>query len=247
MGVPAETMPLSVEVDKAPLRYLLRTFGNRVHWRVRDRSSEVALKKCGIESRLVPDLAFSNYRVSNRPRNGTLIALVGSDYLSPQEQQASLDNVTALFEEGLLPLPAKVVAMHAPMSDTEIGGDLRMSERLKDQLVTIGVEKVDIYSASTFSKVCEIAESAETTLSARMHAGIAGLCGGTKVGLLAYEEKHIALMYDLGLSKFAMDIRGSKQDYRDLAIRLRDEMPEPFQKAAAEYLDQLEREGLTSK
>lgn len=247
IGAHVETMPISVEVHGFLLRCSLGVFGRRVHWRVRDMASQRALEVCGCIGELLPDLAFSNFNRGGDNREGTVVALVGSDYLSEVSQSVLIENVVSLFALKLLPEPVQLVSMHSSLSSTAVGGDVLMSMRVESALLEIGVLRVGMVSAGRFSEVCEIALDAEVVLSARMHAGIAGLCSGAKVGLLAYETKHFALMDDLSLPDFAIDIESNFAEFENLAQRLNMASQLDFQSSAEDYYNRLRRAGLVAE
>jgi hypothetical protein len=82
-----------------------------------------------------------------------------------------------------------------------------------------------------FSDLVDQLSMCRMLISARMHAGIAGLCAGIPVGLLAYEEKHHALFEDLRLANYVTSVR-RPGDLPRLVGRLDVADPEAFAHAA---------------
>lgn len=246
IGNDVETMPLSFEVRGFTLKRAARALTRQVKWRTRDRASAAALLSAGINSILAPDLAFANFRETRTEgRRGTLIALVGSDYLKPTEIDRLTDAMAdAVASETLANSPVQLLSMHAPMSDTSVGGDDRASEVLQEKLRSRGVQAERV-RASTYDEVCDACEKVDVVISARMHAGIAALCAGARTGLLAYEEKHTALMNDLGLGNFVTDIRSPDLLIRKLVNEVRGAEREVFLDAAGEYARRLSCLGLS--
>lgn len=246
IGNDVETMPLSFEVSGFILKRAAQTLTRRVKWRTRDRASAAALYSAGINSILAPDLAFANSRETRTEgRRGTLIALVGSDYLKPTEIDRLTDAMADAVASGVpASSPVQLLSMHAPMSDTRVGGDDRASEILENKLRLRGVQSERV-SAYTYDEVCDACEKVDVVISARMHAGIAALCVGARTGLLAYEEKHTALMNDLGLGNFVTDIRSPDALIRKLVDEVRGAEREVFVDAAGEYAKRLHSLGLS--
>lgn len=240
LGCNVETMPVSFEVEKRLLSRFVRVFTARVTWRLRDSSSVRALRKAGLNAPLVPDLAFTNYSDTvSRNRLGTTVALVGSDYLDPVEQKQFLYAFASAMAASALPRPFSVLVMHSTMAKTHVGGDARAAEALVREMERYG-ETVREVVASTYSEVCGSMAGAEVVVSARMHAGIAGLVSGAKLAMIAYEEKHRALMHDLGLDNFVVDIRAERKEFVELFSRVVDANVDRFRVAAQDYALQLE-------
>lgn len=241
MGCAVETMPMSVEVTTPFLSKFLSVFGRNVVWRVRDQASVRALANCGIQSELVPDLAFLNAEIiQNAPslRNGLLVALVGGDYLSEAEQKTLYGQVAENIARYFPHAEVTLLSMHRSMGGTRVGGDVEASLKMAALLADKGIRH-QVVNAATYSEVCNFCLNVEYVISARMHAGIAALCAGAKVGFLAYEEKHTALMSDMGLKDFAINIRCEDSIVRGLFERLVKANTAQFNEKTKIYLNAL--------
>lgn len=245
LGCHVETMPVSFEVRGRALGKLVAAFTRRVVvWRARDSSSKDALARLGIEAPLIPDLAFANYRSHEGcARRGTVVALVGSDYLDSAEQLEFLDGITTALGSEYAPRPFTILNMHRSMAGTAVGGDHKAALVLAAGL-RARQEDVSIAAATTYADVCNVMRSADVAITARMHAGIAALASGARIGMIAYEEKHFALMRDLGLSEFVRDIRSGPQVFVDLIARVSEAPRETFDSQARRYAEDLGRAGL---
>ncbi|UKO94023.1 polysaccharide pyruvyl transferase family protein [Gordonia amicalis] len=232
-------MPISCEIESRKLRFVARLLGRRVKWRVRDSASLSSLRRCGIPSELVPDLAFANHRESSQPRDLTVVALVGSDYLGGEAVARLVRGVALAVKERDLPTPISIVTMHTSLSGTSVGGDLDVANLLKNQLSECDVPDVQISSLTSFDDVCVLCERASVVISARMHAGIAALCAGARVGMLAYEEKHFSLMRDLDLGEYVIPITSESSEISALAGRLVNADFRRFRESASRYRTQL--------
>lgn len=246
MGATVETMPLSYEVRSFHLARATRALANSVRWRVRDSSSVEALRAAGVRGELVPDLAFANYRGrGDAVRFGTLVALVGSDYLSEAEQRQLTSTLAESLASPKHSDPVVALSMHSAMASTHVGGDSRASDLLVAALETLGVMAIEA-GASSYSEVVDACARADIVISARMHAGIAALCAGSRVGLLAYEEKHFALMRDLGLGDYVVDIRADPSEIAGMVMRLHRADSSLFDSAAMKYYERLAEHQLVS-
>lgn len=240
LGNHVETMPISVEIRGAALSRILRMLGQDVTWRARDTASLEILRNQQLNATFVPDLAFFNLREDGTSeRSGTVVALVGADYLSDIDRRRVVETIAAGFASRLLPLPVRVLSMHAPMGRTAVGADARIAEAFRDALREVDIESSEL-AARTYEEVCSHCDKAEVVLSARMHAGIAGLCRGAKVALLAYEHKHVALFEDAGLEEFVIDIR-RVEAYRSLFTAVRSATRNRFTDAAESHFEQLSK------
>ncbi|HWU12824.1 MAG TPA: polysaccharide pyruvyl transferase family protein [Caulobacter sp.] len=237
VGCAVETMPLSVEIEKPALRNLAKAT-RHVQWRVRDQSSADALAKADVPHVLLPDLAFLNVASEaarpREPREGVMVALVGSDYLSPDESQTLSAGLAGALVNNYPDVPVTLLSMHRPVAGTHVGGDQAASDALIDVLAKSGKAASKV-NAEVYDDVCNLCAGSDAVISARMHAGIAALCGGAKVALLAYEEKHFALMRDLGLSEFVVDIRASADQIEQMVSRLKAADRSVFIAAAKTY------------
>ena len=247
LGAPVETMPLSYEVTKRPLRLATGALARQVTWRVRDTSSYDLLLEAGITAHKLPDLAFANYRAETpSSRNGTVLALVGSDYLSSSEQKSLILSLATAIAASKLTTPVTALSMHSAMATTHVGGDTRASEDAVAELTVQGVPAITV-NAVNYGDVVDECSRADVVISARMHAGIAALCAGSRVGLLAYEEKHFALMRDLGLGDYVIDIRAESSEIAALVRRLEAAVSSTFSSAAMRYYELLAANNLTQR
>ncbi|WP_238556730.1 polysaccharide pyruvyl transferase family protein [Gordonia terrae] len=244
IGAAVETMPISVEIRAPYLRLAVRFFARHVTWRVRDSSSAQCLLRCSVKADTVPDLAFANYRRPKSKRTSIVLALVGSDYIDLSQVDRLVNGLASAIALLGDQRPVVLVTMHSSLSGTSVGGDRVAAERLKSALSAQGLLNVEIASVSSFDEVCGLCESADLVISARMHAGIAALCSGARVGLLAYEEKHYTLMRDLGLSDFVIPVTAAQSEIVDLVDRLLKTDERPFTTAASEYRDRLASSGV---
>ncbi|UZF59002.1 polysaccharide pyruvyl transferase family protein [Gordonia polyisoprenivorans] len=248
LGVAVETMPVSVEIRSPFLGIIVRLTTRNVSWRARDSSTVDSLARLGVNAALVPDLAFANYcATAAESRVGSVLCLVGADYLSVVEQRELESTIVELVKNSLVPRPVRFLAMHRRIDSSNIGGDLAMSLSIVERLRNEGISTVSIVDARSYADVCNVCGSAEIVLSARMHAGIAALCRGARVGLLAYEEKHFALMRDMELERYVIDIRSKPQDYRELTARLFCSDHLEFHDGAARRFDKLCEERLLGR
>jgi|GEM_PF-5043862 len=241
MGCKVETMPMSVEVNTPFLQSILRTFGKNIVWRVRDQASHSVMQQCQINCELVPDLAFLNAERLNQQlssRSGLLVALVGGDYLNSDDQAKLYSNLAESIAEVFPTLKVTLLSMHRSMGGTHVGGDVEASQKMAQLLTSKGIENC-LVNASIYSEVCDHCQQVEYVISARMHAGIAALCAGAKVGLLAYEEKHTALMSDLGIKAFAVDIRSDKTVLHTLVEGLKQSQAKIFEARTKQYYEKL--------
>lgn len=243
MGIPVETMPISMEITHPVLRYVVRLFGAKLTWRVRDSLSLDALRACGRDGVLVPDLAFINYNESiaqdSPERNGKLmIALVGSDYLDAKSASNLYRDLAEVCAEQFSGYEISLLAMHSSMQGTSIGGDVAACEKFAGCLKEQGIPS-EYIRAKTYFEVLTTCGQMDVVISARMHAGIAALCSGARVGLLAYEKKHFALMNDLSLSEYVVSVAASKAELTQLAKNLRASARDKFVTATRKYCIQL--------
>ena len=243
MGCLVETMPMSVEVSTPILTTFLRIFGKKIVWRVRDQASVKVLKACHIQCELVPDLAFLNAEIMQSApssRSGLLVALVGDDYLSETEQSTLFNQLAENIFTHFPQSEVTLLSMHRSMSGTHVGGDVVASQKMSALLESKGIRN-SLVNAATYDEVCQHCLNVEYVISARMHAGIAALCSGAKVGLLAYEEKHLALMKDLGLDNFAIDIRCDDLMMRNLFELLIHTQPLLLQERTMQHYSSLKK------
>lgn len=223
LGASVVTMPISVEIHGRGLKLLLRVLGRRVKWTVRDRASQEAVRSVGLRCDYAPDLAFQNLGPvisGTRRREGVLICPVGRDYLHDDDIRRIHSHLSAGVSATLKPgTPVGLIGMHRRVGDTSIGGDDASVRELADCLSAQGYP-VEVHAPREYKDVLAAAWQYEAIVSARMHAGIAGLCAHAKVGLLAYEEKHGALFSDMGLQDYVIEIRANENDYTQLFQRL---------------------------
>jgi polysaccharide pyruvyl transferase WcaK-like protein len=204
MGCEVETMPISVEFTNGLTGRLFAWLASRVRFRVRDSSSFKCLERLGISSELFPDLAFRNVLGTVEDRRGTnvLIFPVGGDYFEPGEWRGHLrtiaDSVSA-YDSNVRVL---VSSMHGPLD----GGIAGFDEEAVAVFAGLCSASV-IPPHNSYVSLCEtMANSSDIVVSSRMHAGIAALCAGRRLVLLGYEEKHSAMMADLGLREYSIPL-----------------------------------------
>jgi polysaccharide pyruvyl transferase WcaK-like protein len=215
-GAKVETLPISVEVTKSFLKRTVKLLGRRVRWTARDSATVKTLASLGLSAPLVPDLAFRNFPTgaSNVERSGLLLCPIGSDYLTPGEVVRHLEGLVeiAVFAQTSDPtIVVKVFVMHRQLAGG-VGNDEVVAENLCAELRLRGVPSEPIVVES-YTRLLELLGKSSALVSARMHAGIAGLCSLTPTLLLGYQIKHGAMMSDMGLSAYCIDISGSPATY----------------------------------
>ena len=225
LGAAVETMPVSMEINFGWFKPVVRVLGGAVKWRIRDTHSLRMLNACGLQASLIPDLAFLNFGTVNLEDpalrlRAILIAPVGGDYLSPGEAVSLFAAIAILVRDVFPDHEVLLLAMHSSMQGTHIGGDLFAATQLGDALAVLGLAS-RIVAVREYAEVVALCAEMDVVISARMHAGIAALSAGARVGLLAYEEKHTALMGDLSLGGFAIPIRAAANDVLELGRRLK--------------------------
>ena len=220
-GIPVETMPLSVEFSAGWKGHLWAQLVKRVKFRARDRASVGVLQSLGLRAEELPDLAFYNAgtrRPQSSPRVSLAIALVGRDYLTAEQVEDLVYAVSAgcrsvgVFHVG-------VISMHRSIQGTDVGCDDAASDRLRAGLDAEGIVATSI-SVRNYRELCMEVQGYTAVVSARMHAGIAGLCADIPVGLLAYENKHTAMFADMGLSEVVVPITAPLDVIEALLARL---------------------------
>lgn len=251
LGAVVETMPVSMEINRGWFKPVVRLLGGSVKWRIRDTHSQRMLTACGLAAPLVPDLAFLNFGAVNLDdpgarRKAILLAPVGGDYLNPAEAADLFEGVAAMIREVFPEHEVFLLAMHSSMQGTHIGGDMLAATQLGDALTRHG-KTSRIVAATEYAEVVALCGEMDVVISARMHAGIAALCAGARVGLLAYEEKHTALMGDLSLGTFAIPIRASAKEILELGRRLSASSRDDFIAKTAVYHSQVVSEALPPK
>jgi polysaccharide pyruvyl transferase WcaK-like protein len=218
------TMPMSFEVETTILSRVFGRLTRRVHLHVRDSESLWRAHRAGVaSSSYVPDLAFLNAGarrgVSLSPSVRLAIAPVGNDYLSREELLHFVDAVCSVVISNGRIEQVSLIVMHNAIAATTIGSDGVAADALAARLKELGVA-VEVKSTSRYIEVLDAMAAADFALCARMHAGIAALCVGTPVGLLAYERKHFALARDLGMTGMVADVRCSSDELEELFSRL---------------------------
>ncbi|WP_416954513.1 polysaccharide pyruvyl transferase family protein [Nocardioides sp. T5] len=210
-----ETMPISYEIDNPRLGRVFARLAKNVTMSARDSASHRRMATHGLEARLIPDLAFLNARPSAGSVSGGhepdryFVSLVGRDYLDPRQLDRVVDNVVATLERAGAS-SVGLVAMHAPLGNSGIGADWEALDVLAARLrsADIGSSRVVVDS---YGELIDVLAGGRALIAARMHAGIAGLCAGLPVMLLAYEDKHFAMARDRGLEQHCIDIRSERE------------------------------------
>lgn len=246
LGVPVETMPISIEIRSRAMSLVFRILARRVRLRCRDTASCDIVRGAGLSCDYVPDLAFLNAgkylpkQDASPDAEFVAVALVGSDYLSPAESARLRQQlVVGLTSSVGVDVSVRVVSMHGPLGNSHVGGDEGESTALLELLAAQGIQDADHIRAQTYAELCHALSGARFLIAARMHAGIAGLCAGVPVGLLAYEDKHAALYRDMQLLDFVMPIRGTQRGVDQLIGRLIDAKPSSFAELARMMRDQV--------
>jgi len=213
-GVGFESMPVSIEARGRLMRTLLRVLLPSTGVVVRDVASQEIMRLLGRSLAVEPDLAFRNARQGPRTAvpNVCWLFPVGSDYFEPDtwaEQWSVVTNAVRGRELGAVAFP-----MHGPLEGSIAGRDAEVVAYMRTCHGVAEAPSVVRYE----ELVSELRQGAALVVSARMHAGIAGLCAGVPTVLLGYEEKHRTLMESLGMSDAYLPFGRFTSDELDVAI-----------------------------
>jgi hypothetical protein len=201
-GCRVATMPISIEARSLILRAALAILGRHVVFAVRDSSSVRVLASEGIRARLIPDLAFRNARIVDCRRrpdraDAIVVAPVGGDYFDEDVWKYQLGELAAALVDIAGARQIVLVAMHSSLDGPSAGHDEAAVIFIADELRRRG-RRSSIERFRRYEALCSyMRDECGLVVSARMHAGIAGVCAGVPVILLGYEEKHRSLLIDL--------------------------------------------------
>lgn len=206
LNIPVETMPISItSIDSWVLRRAI--LGARgVQWRAREEVTLELLRGIGVSAELVPDLAWLDTADPiDRPRNGLIIAPVGSAFYTaqgdlPRVWQAALEHVRALPPGGTV----RLVPMHTWSSELGDGGDdaacRRLSELIRKERPDV---TIDLREPGSYREVREAMSESAFAICERLHAALAALTTATPVAVVAYEPKHGGVLRLAGLDLLA--------------------------------------------
>ncbi|WP_457208546.1 polysaccharide pyruvyl transferase family protein, partial [Nocardioides sp. P5_C9_2] len=200
-------MPISCELSTGRTGRIFAALTSAVQLTARDSRSQERFKALGLASRVAPDLAFLNAssNPSSKASEALFVSVVGTDYLDDKEMGSVVANLSRAISAFPRGTSVGLVAMHATLGGTHVGADVGALVRLEEALELKGFHTFYV-EVQTYGELCRALAGGRGLIAARMHAGIAGMCAGIPVALLAYEEKHFALAQDRGLSQYCISI-----------------------------------------
>jgi len=210
LGASVETMPISISsANSKLLRRALRAT-RAVTWRSRERITYDILATCGIDSELVPDLAWLNESVAPLVREGLAVAPVGSAFYGAGELTPKVwPEVEAALHDVRQGGTVRLVPMHSWSRDLGDGGDDRACDALGS---LIGASRPDIRVerpvVRDYDDVRRAMAASEFAVCERLHAALAALTTSTPVTVVSYEPKHAGVLGLAGLGRLAVEEGG---------------------------------------
>lgn len=205
LGSEVQTMPLSVSsADSALIRTALR-FTRGVRYRSREAHTHQILRSLGLNSELVPDLAWLNageYAGSEGPREGIAIAPVGSVFYSVD---APVPKAWPIVEPLIEALPVaatvRLIAMHRWEDALGDGKDDIACTRFAEMIAEARPDlKVECIVPRTYGEVRRAMARSDLAICERLHAALAATTTGTPLFVIGYEPKHEGVMSLAGLA-----------------------------------------------